>query len=67
MKVKDSWTESEKFLQNSNGKCCVWENNRENDAEEITLREGIEKEGKERVYGRYINHSSRYLNIQKGK
>ena len=43
MEFRDNWTEGEKFLQNANGPCCVWENNGPSVSEEIRARAGIRK------------------------
>lgn len=41
MTFRDNWTEGEKFLQNANGPCCVWENNGPSVSDEIRRRAGI--------------------------
>lgn len=42
--VRDNWTEGEKFLQNANGPCNVWENNGPQVNEDIRRNAGLEKE-----------------------
>ena len=46
MEFRDNWTEGEKFLQNANGPCCVWENNGPQVSDEIRSRAGIRKQDK---------------------
>ena len=41
MTFRDNWTEGEKFLQNANGPCCVWENNGPTVGDDIRNRAGI--------------------------
>lgn len=43
MEFRDNWTEGEKFLQNANGPCCIWENNGPQVSDEIRLRAGIRR------------------------
>ena len=43
MTFRDNWTEGEKFLQNANGPCCLWENNGPSVDEAIRNRAGIRK------------------------
>lgn len=42
--VKDNWTEGEKFLQNANGPCNVWENNGPKVGEDIRKGAGLQKD-----------------------
>ena len=44
MAFRDNWTEGEKFLQNANGPCIIWENNGPSVGDEIRGRAGIRPE-----------------------
>lgn len=40
--VKDNWTEGDKYLQNANGPCNLWENNGTEVADSIRTRAGLQ-------------------------
>ena len=41
MEFRDNWTDDEKYLQNANGPCMIWDNNGPSVSREILLRAGI--------------------------